>query len=101
MNKKSLYKTLSILSAALTLVVMLRKISPFACCGCPPSGYNLGLISWTLYLNNYLAPVMDCVCKIQGCTRTWYIIPIETILTTFLFGILWIKENKKSSQHRS
>lgn len=96
MNKKDIYKVLTVVSILITLVIALLKISPFTCCGCPPSGYALGSISWTLYLNNYLAPGMDCVdCRGVGCTLTSFVIPIETLLTTVLFGILWFKHSRK------
>lgn len=81
---------------------MFFRISPFSCCSCPPEGYKPAFILWVLYLNKYVAPVMDCVdCRNFGCTLNRYVIPIETLSASTIFGILWFRNKRKSSQHRS
>jgi len=102
MNKINIFRALTLLSLLLTIVILQLKIGPLTCCSCPNDSYRLGFISSTIYFNKYLAPRIDCVdCALLGCVLTTNVVPIETILSTFIFGTLWLVQSKRGSQRHS
>lgn len=79
---------LGLLGVLLSLLVIFIKIPPFRCCTCPPDGYVPYPLIAAL-IQNKLGQQIDCFCMPEaGCARSFYIIPVDLLVASFILFVL-------------
>ncbi len=92
------YKYAFFLFFLLFLFVIFIGITRFDCVSCGVSvGYKIDSLIGALVMNYLIAPVISCEFPIgMRCGPGKNIIPLDVLLMSGFFGLMWFKKSKKA-----